>query len=186
MDINVVAFVPELVSVVEMSVMPPAMVTHTEDNELAAALHQPAHADRDVVVPVPVEELNRGAVPEIDIASQRDEAAAMIVAANEITVSASTTEIVESVPKVSPAAEAGATPGSTAMVAAVTVAPPAKKKLRGRGNRAEVDGLGGAKKKSRQRSGKLTGTAATALGAGDQDMLPGYGRGGISGSHSPP
>jgi hypothetical protein len=188
-DINVVQSVPELVSVVEMSVMPPAMVTHTEDNELAAALHQPVHADRDVVVPVPVEELNRGAVPEIDIASQRDEAAAMIVAANEIAVSASAIEIREPAPAVSPAADSGATPGSTAIVADVTpadvaAAPSAKPKRLSK--KKKVDGCGGAKKKSRQRSGKLAGAAAIVPGADDQDRLPGTELGGTSSAHSPP
>jgi len=100
------------------------------------AAMEPAHADRDVVVPVPVEELNRGAVPEIDIASQRDEAAAMIVAANEITVIASAIEIREPSPAVSPAADSGATPGSisTEMLAGITPvdAPPAPAKKVGK------------------------------------------------------
>jgi hypothetical protein len=185
-DINVVACVPELA--VDEVIQSPVMVSVISKDAYKpapVAAMEPAHADRDVVVPVPVEELNRGAVPEIDIASQRDEAAAMIVAANEITVIASAIEIREPSPAVSPAADSGATPGSisTEMLAGITPvdAPPAPaKKVRRRSNAA------GKTKKPRTKSGTEMDEAGTSQETDGQNRPPGYGPNDGSYAHSPP
>jgi hypothetical protein len=186
-DIDVVAFVPELVPEDEMITMYPAMVSgiSKDEHKPALATIEPAHADRDVVIPLPIEELNPGTVPQIDIAIRGDIIAPEIVDANEITVIASAIEIREPSPAVSPAADSGATPGSisTEMLAGITPvdAPPAPaKKVRRRSNAA------GKTKKPRTKSGTEMDEAGTSQETDGQNRPPGYGPNDGSYAHSPP
>jgi len=153
-------------------------------DEIPASAIEPVHDDRDTQNSSSAENANWGIPPRNDTTGCHGNAASGIVPAAEITGTSQPMAIVPVAPV--DASNTIRCPIPPAMVADVLPPSLAEKKVRRRGDRAEVDGLGCAEKKSRKKSGKITGAAATALGAGDQDMLPGYDLGGTSGAHSPP
>jgi len=205
-DINVVAFVPELVPEDEMITTCPDMVaaasvapeleptgalpvtaafTSIKIDESPASAIKRAHDDRDAQNSSSAENANWGITPQNDATEFPGHASSEIVPAAEITGTLCPMAIVPVAPV--DASNTIRCPIPPAMVADVLPPSLAKKKVRRRSNKTEVDGFGGpVKKKLRRKSGKLAGAVRTAPESDDQARLRGDDLPGIRGGNGPP